>query len=109
MGVGSAAVWLGGDGGGVKELDIIWHGEVNHAFVVIPQQMDATEDLSVQINGEVIVFFEALDEMVSMGLANDFDSKVVDAKVEGDGMDDVAEKSRGVAGGNIAIVGKVLD
>ena len=71
--------------------------------------MDATEDLSVRINGEVIVFFEALDEMVSMGLANDFDSKVINDKVEGGGTGDVAEKTRGVAGGNIAIVIKVLD
>ena len=71
--------------------------------------MDATEDFAVEIDGDVVVFFEAVDEMVSMGLADYFDSEVVDDKVEGDGTGDVAEKSRGVAGGNIAIFGEVLD
>ena len=71
--------------------------------------MEAAEDLAVEIDGDVIVLFEAVDEMVSVGFSDNFDSKVVDDKIEGGGTSDVAEESRGVAGGNIAVIGKVLD
>ena len=66
-------------------VDVIGHREIDGAIGVIPQQMDAAEELTVGINCEVVVFLEAVDEMIGVGLADDFDSKVVDDKVEGDG------------------------
>ena len=71
--------------------------------------MDTTEDLSIRVNGEVIMFFEVLDEMIGVSLSNYFYSEVVNDEVEGDGTGNVAEESRGVAGGYVAIVGKGLD
>jgi hypothetical protein len=47
--------------------------------------------------------------VVGVGLTDDFDAKVVDNEVEGCGMGDVAENAWGVADGDVAIVGKVLD
>ena len=101
--------WMGVSEAGKTFHDIVGHEKVDRALLVIPEKVDAAEDLSVRIDGEVIMFFEAFDEMIGMGLADDFDSKVVNDKVEGGGTSNVAEKSRGVAGWNVAIIGKVLD
>lgn len=43
-----------------------------------------------------------------MGLANNFDSKIIDNKVEGCGMWDVTKETGSVSGEDVAIVGKVL-
>jgi len=71
--------------------------------------VDTTEDLSIRVNGEVIMFFEVLDEMIGVSLSNYFYSEVVNDEVEGDGTGNVAEESRGVAGWNVASISKVLD
>ena len=89
--------------------DIVGHGEVNGSFGVVPIEMDAAEDFPFTVDGDVIVFFETVDEMVGVGLANNFDAKVVNDKIEGCGAGDVAEESGGVASGNVAISGEVLD
>ena len=85
------------------------HGEIDSAFLVIPEEMDAAEDLAVAIDGDVIVFGEAGDEVVSVDLANYLDSEVIYDKVEGGGTGDVAEEAWGVASWDVSIVGEVFD
>jgi hypothetical protein len=57
--------------------DIIRHGEVNGSVHVIPIQMDATEDFAITVNCYNVVFLEAVDEVIGVALANNFDTKVV--------------------------------
>ena len=71
--------------------------------------MDAAEDLAVTIDGDVVVFFEAINEVISVGLADNFDAEVVNNKVENGGAGDVTEKTGRVAGWNVSVVCKVFD
>jgi hypothetical protein len=71
--------------------------------------VNAAEDQAVFVDGDVIVFLEAMDEVVSVGLADDFNAKVVDNEVKGGGAGDVAEEAWCVAGGDVSIGGEVLD
>ena len=89
--------------------DVVGHGEIDSAFLVIPEEMDAAEDLAIAVNGDVVVFGEAGDEVVGVDLTDNLDSEVIYDKVEGGGTGDVAEKAWGVASWDVAIVGKVLD
>ena len=105
-------MWFGGRGmlepsKGV--CDAVRHGQINRSIFAVPIQVNATEELAVLVDGDGTVFLQAGDEVVSVSLANDFDAKVIDDKIEGCGTGDVAEKSRGVAGGDVAIIGEVLD
>ena len=39
--------------------DVVWHGEFDGAVLVIPVQMDATENFAFMVNGDIIMFLEA--------------------------------------------------
>ncbi len=41
--------------------DIMGHGEVNGLVLVIPIQMDATEDFTIAVYGYIVVFLETVD------------------------------------------------
>ncbi len=41
--------------------DVVWNGKINGAFVIVPFQMEATENCAVAVNRYVIVFFESVD------------------------------------------------
>ena len=41
--------------------DVVGHGEVNGALLIVPEQVDATEDLAMLVDGDIIVLFEAID------------------------------------------------
>ena len=89
--------------------DILWHGEVDGAVLVIPIQMDATEDFAIAVDCYIIVFLETVDEVVGMDLANDFDAEVIDNEIESGGTRDVTEEPRSMAGWDVTIVGEMLD
>ena len=84
---------------------IVGHGEIDGSIFVVPLQVDAAEDSAVAVNGEVIV----LNEVIGVSLANNFDSKVINNKVENGGAGDVTEEARCVACWDVAVVCKVLD
>ncbi len=89
--------------------EVIRHGEIDGLLLVIPIQVNATEDFAITVVCHIIVLWEAVNEMIGVGLANDFDTKVIDNKIESSGTRDVMEKSRGMTGGNISVVGEMLD
>ena len=47
--------------------------------------------------------------MVGVSLANDLDAEVVDDEIESGWACDMMEKARGVASGDVAIIGEMLD
>jgi hypothetical protein len=89
--------------------DVIRHGEVNGSVGVIPIQMDTAEDFAITIDCYIIVFLEALDEVVGVGLANDFDAKVINDKIESGGTGNVMKKAGSVTSGDISVVSKMFD
>ena len=89
--------------------DILGHGEVDGAVLVIPIQMDATEDFAIAVDCYIVVFLETVDEVVGMDLANDFDAEVIDDEIESGGTRDVTEEPWSMAGRDVTIVGEMLD
>ena len=89
--------------------DIIRHGEINSSVCVIPIQVDATEDFAATVDCYVVVLFEAVDEVLGVGLANDFDTKVINNEIESCGTRDVMEESRSMTSWDIAIICKMFD
>jgi len=71
--------------------------------------VDATEDFAISVDGDVVMFLEAVDEVVGVGLAYYFNTEIIDDKIESGWACNVAEKSRSVASGDITIVCEVFD
>ena len=55
--------------------------------------MDAAKDLTLPVNGDIVVFFEGVNEVESMVFALDFDTEVINNEVEKDGASYVFEKT----------------
>ena len=49
--------WWGMAQSGEGLCYIIWHGEIDGAVFIVPLQVDATEDLAIMVDGDVIVLF----------------------------------------------------
>ena len=64
--------------------DIIWHGEVNDAGVIILIKIESKVALAFAILCDVIIFFDAFYEVVDMLLTNIIYSKIVDNERETD-------------------------
>jgi hypothetical protein len=63
--------------------DILGHGQINVAFIIIPLEVDATIENTGSIFNNVICFFsEGLVKMVKMFLTHVFDPEVIYCKVE---------------------------
>ena len=62
--------------------NIICHGKVNAAGVIIPIKGESKVAIAFQILCDVIFFFDAFDEVVSMFLTNILYSKIVHEKRE---------------------------
>jgi hypothetical protein len=88
--------------------DIVGHGEVDSLFVIVPIKMDSTEDFAVTVDGEIVVFSKAVDEVIGVGLANNFDTEIVNDKIESGGSGDVTEESWSVACGDISRIGEMF-
>ena len=56
--------------------NVIWHGEVNAAGVIIPIKIESKVALALPILCDVIILFDAFNEMVSMLLYNILYSKI---------------------------------
>jgi hypothetical protein len=89
--------------------DIIGHGEVNSSVLVIPVQMNATEDFAIMGDCYIVVLLEAVDEVIGVGLTDNFDTEIVDGEIESCGTRDVVEESGSMAGWNITIGSKMFD
>ena len=46
-------------------------------FLIIPVEVDSTEDFAIPVNSEGIKFFEMGDKVVYMLLSNVFDFKII--------------------------------
>ncbi len=63
--------------------DILGHGKINVAFIVIPFDVDATIEITGLVFNNVICFFlEGIIKMLELFLADVFDPKVIYCKVE---------------------------
>ncbi len=63
--------------------DILGHGKINVAFIIIPLEFDATIEITSSVFNNVICFLsEGVVKMLEMFLANAFDPKVIYCKVE---------------------------
>ncbi len=63
--------------------DILWHGKINVAFIMIQLEVDATMEITGSVFNNVICFFlEGAVKMLEMSLSNVFDSEVIYCKVE---------------------------
>ena len=57
--------------------NIIWHGKVNAAGVIIPIESESEVALAFPVLCNVIIFFDAFNYMISMLLTNILYSKIV--------------------------------
>jgi hypothetical protein len=89
--------------------DIIGHGEVNSSILVIPVQMNATEDFAITVGCYIVVLLEAVDEVIAVGLADNFDTEIAADEIESCGTRDVMEESGSIAGWNLTIGSKMFD
>ncbi len=63
--------------------DILGHGKINVAFIIIPLEFDATIEITGLVFNNVISFLsEGIVKMLEMFLANVFDPEVIYCKVE---------------------------
>ncbi len=63
--------------------DILWHGKINIAFIIIALEVDATIEITGSVFNNVICFFlEGGVQMLKIFLSNIFDSEVIYCKVE---------------------------
>ncbi len=63
--------------------DILGHGKINIAFILIPLEVDAIIEITSLVFNNVICFFlEGIVKMLEMFLTNVFDPKVIYYKVE---------------------------
>jgi hypothetical protein len=62
--------------------DILWHGKINVAFIIIPLEVDTIIEITSLVFNNVICFMsEGIIKMLEMFLANVFDPKVIYCKV----------------------------
>ena len=97
--------WFGGhfvskDSAGLGA--VIWHAKVHGAIGVVPLEVDAEKYFARPIYGASVLFGEVLDEVLSIGFVDVFDSEVIydETKMEGAGF--VFEEARGTTGWDIS-------
>ncbi len=59
-------------------LHVVWHGQINLAFVVVPIQCYSNTPFACPITLKFVVFFKCIFEMLCMFFANVFHAKVID-------------------------------
>ncbi len=70
--------------------NVVGHVKVNGACWIIPVDVDSTEQGSVPVHCNLVVFFKTFFEVDDMVTRCGFDAEVVDDKTEGDVVPDVA-------------------
>jgi len=58
--------------------NVAWHGQVDGAFDIVPFECYSTVEFSSPIFSDAVVFADAVAEMISVLLADIFDSKIID-------------------------------
>ena len=104
---------VGTCGGRVKKLvdgvgDIAGHGEIDGAGGVVPFEVETAVEGALPVGGGGVFGVESVDEMLGMLGTNVLDAEVVDDKSEGDGPSGVAEETRCVSSGGVAVKGEVF-
>jgi hypothetical protein len=67
--------------------DIFGHGEVNILLLVVPFMVDAAGEVAYVVFNNIMCFFaKGITEVLEVVFTDIFDSKVVDSKVEPDGV-----------------------
>jgi len=84
--------------------DILWHCEVNGFVWVIPFEVDAAENFTVFVNGDVIMFLERGDEMSGVRVADKLDAEIVNNEVEDGGSGCMTKEAGCVAGWVVAVI-----
>ena len=41
-------------------VELIWHGEIDSFFIIIPFQLNSTKNFTIPMNSDVVVFFNVL-------------------------------------------------
>ena len=87
----------------------IRHPKVQNAIWIIPVKVDAEEMFTLPINGTSVLFWEVVDEVLSVRFVCVFDSKAFyyEAKVEGSGF--MFEEAWGTSGVYVSPSFKVIN
>jgi hypothetical protein len=56
--------------------------EFNGAICVIPIEVNTTEDFAFFVDGDIIMFAQGMDKMGGMGVANNFNTEIIDKEVK---------------------------
>ena len=86
-------------------LDILGHGNVNVAVLVVPFQGHATVQGAIPIKGNGVALLEGVHKMLSILLVGVLHTKIINTEAEPDGSCVVFPKSRCVFGGSVAMCG----
>ena len=60
--------------------DITWHGDIDVSFFIIPGEVHATVEFTFPIDCDFVIGAEGGEQVVSVGLGEVLDSKVVNAE-----------------------------
>ena len=90
-------------------VDIVWHVEVAGAFIIVPMEVESTEDGSIPIYCYVIVFFEGIDEMLAVETADDFGAEIMDNETKKDRASEMLEEAWCVTSRYISISSQMFD
>ena len=88
-------------------MEIVGHGYVAGACVVISGNGNSTEEGTGTVDGDGVQFLEGLDEVVGILLANIIDPKVGDDEGESDGLGGVLPELRSSGNRGKLKVGKL--
>ena len=88
-------------------LEIFWHGDVAGACGIVPVNVESAEEGTGPVDGDGVEFLEGLDEVVGVLFANVLDPKVINDKVENDGLGGVLPERRGSGNRGKAKMGEV--
>lgn len=67
--------------------------EVASALVVVPIEVDSTENGAIPVNGDVIMLFEGIDEMFTVETTDDFGSEVINNEAKKDRASEMLEET----------------
>ena len=100
-------------GGHVHEFvecagDVAWHGDVDGAGGVVPFEGEAAIEGAGPVGGDGVLCLESVDEMLCVFGADVFDAEVVDDECESDWSSGVAEETRRVFCGGVAVLGEMF-
>ena len=65
---------------------VFWHQQIDHFVFVVPVQVEATIQLTLPVNVNLVILLKSLFEVFGMGQADSFDPKIVFHKAVGDGV-----------------------